>query len=104
MRQTGIEIIGDAPWGTHFCQFYQDKQDLIDILAPYFKAGLENNEFCLWVTSDPLRPQEAQDALIQEVPNLENYIHKGQIGILDYSQWHTAGTARANTLRRPGPI
>ena len=63
MRHTGIHIIGDVPWGTHFCQFYQDKQDLIDILVPYFKAGLENNEFCMWITSEPLRAQEAQAAL-----------------------------------------
>ncbi|RPJ69391.1 MAG: hypothetical protein EHM20_16450 [Alphaproteobacteria bacterium] len=31
--------------------FYDTKEGLIDILTPYFKAGLENNEFCLWVTS-----------------------------------------------------
>lgn len=53
-RKTGIDIIGDARWGTHFCQFYQTKEDLIDILVPYFKAGLQNNEFCIWVTSEPL--------------------------------------------------
>jgi hypothetical protein len=41
VRDTGITAIGDVPWGTHFCQFYQDKQDLVDILVPYFKAGLE---------------------------------------------------------------
>ena len=52
LRKTGIDILGDVPWGTHFCQFYQTKEDLIDILVPYFKAGLENNEFCLWVTSE----------------------------------------------------
>jgi len=35
LRRTGISAIGDVPWGTHFCQFYQHKQDLIDILVPY---------------------------------------------------------------------
>ena len=34
LRKTGIGIIGDVPWGTHFCQFYQDKEDLIEILVP----------------------------------------------------------------------
>jgi hypothetical protein len=43
----GIDIIGDMPWGTHFCQFYQTKEDLMDIFIPYFKAGLENNELCI---------------------------------------------------------
>ena len=53
MRKTGIDALTGAPWGTHFCQFYQTAQDLLDILVPYFKAGLENNEFCLWVTGPP---------------------------------------------------
>ena len=37
LRKTGIEVIGDVPWGTHFCQFYETKQDLLDVLVPYFK-------------------------------------------------------------------
>ena len=27
--------MGDIPWGTHVCQFYQTKEDLVDILVPY---------------------------------------------------------------------
>ncbi|MFZ2147752.1 MAG: MEDS domain-containing protein, partial [Sedimentisphaerales bacterium] len=88
LRKTGIDIIGDAHWGTHFCQFYQTKEDLIDILVPYFKAGLENNEYCMWVTSEPLKLEEAKAALRKEVKNLDNYIKKGQIEILDYSNWY----------------
>src|SRR5215471_18884466 len=78
-RYTGITTIGDVSWGTHFCQFYQDKRDLIDILVPYFKAGLENNEFCMWVTSEPLRAEEAKAALAANVENLERYIANGQL-------------------------
>ena len=90
-RHTGITVIGDVPWGTHFCQFYQDKQDLIDILVPYFKAGLENNEFCMWVTSEPLASAEAKAALAANVENLERYIADGQLEILDHSDWYTVG-------------
>jgi PAS domain S-box-containing protein len=89
-RQTGIPTIGDVPWGTHFCQFYQDKQDLIDILVPYFKTGLKNNEFCIWVTSEPLRAAEAKAALAASVENLELYIANGQLEILD-TEWYTLG-------------
>ena len=53
-RKSGMDFLGDIPWGTHLCQFYRTRQDLIDIAVPYLKAGLENNEFCLWVASDPL--------------------------------------------------
>jgi two-component system, cell cycle sensor histidine kinase and response regulator CckA len=90
VRQTGITAIGDVPWGTHFCQFYQDKQELIDILVPYFKVGLENNEFCMWVTSEPLRSTEAKAALAASVENLETYIANGQLAILD-NEWYIFG-------------
>ncbi|MDP2959803.1 MAG: MEDS domain-containing protein, partial [candidate division Zixibacteria bacterium] len=87
-RKTGIDIIGDVPWGTHFCQFYQTKEDLIDILVPYFKAGLENNELCLWVTSEPLGEKEAREAMQKAVSDLDQYLKKGQIEIVPYSQWY----------------
>jgi PAS domain S-box-containing protein len=89
LRKMRIEVTGDAPWGTHFCLFYQTKEDLIDILVPYFKAGLENNEFCMWVTSEPLNVEDAERASQRVVKNLDDYIESGQIEILDYSQWYT---------------
>ena len=63
MRKSGINIIGDLPWGAHFCQFYQTKEDLTDIIVPFFKAGLENNELCIWFTLYPLEVEEAKEAL-----------------------------------------
>jgi MEDS: MEthanogen/methylotroph, DcmR Sensory domain len=55
LRKTGISLVGDMPWGTHFCHFYETKEDLLDTLAPYFKAGLEEDEFCVWMVSEPLK-------------------------------------------------
>jgi len=81
--------IGDVPWGTHICAFYRTKQDLADLLAPYFKTGLENNEFCLWVTSEPLSSADAEEALRESVPDLDDYLRRGQIEILDYREWYT---------------
>src|SRR5260221_3786721 len=74
LRKTGISAVGDMPWGTHFCHFYETKQDLLEILVPYFKAGLENNEFCLWVVAAPLTAAEATRALKQAVPDLEEHL------------------------------
>jgi hypothetical protein len=77
-----------VPWGTHFCQFYQTKEDLMDTLVPYFKAGLENNEFCTWVTSQPLGVEEAKEALRGAVPDIDVYLAKRQIEIIPYNQWY----------------
>ena len=87
-RKTGIDFIGDVPWGTHFCQFYQTKQDLIDILVPYFKAGLESNEFCIWITSETLGEEEAKEAMRKAVPDFDLGLKKGQIEIIPYTEWY----------------
>ena len=88
LRNSGIDIVGDIPWGTHFCQFYQTKENLIDILIPYFKAGLENNEFCMWVTSQPLTVEDAEEAFKKAVPDADTYLEKGQIEIISYTDWY----------------
>ncbi|MDH4268744.1 MAG: MEDS domain-containing protein [Dehalococcoidia bacterium] len=91
LRNSGIDVLGAVPWGTHFCQFYKTKQDLIDTLVPYFKAGLESNEFCMWVTSEPLMVAEAQGAIRAAVSDFDKYLREGQIEIIPYSQWYLLG-------------
>ena len=87
-RKSGIDVIGDIPWGAHICHFYQTKEDLVDILVPYFKAGLESNEFCIWVTSWPLEVESAKTFLRRVISDLDDYIGKGQIDVLDYREWY----------------
>ena len=91
LRKFGIEPVGDVPWGTHLCQFYQTKEDLIDILVPYFKTGLENNEFCMWVTAEPLNEEDAKKAMRKAMPNFSKYVENGQIEIISYKDWYLKG-------------
>ena len=88
IRETGIGILGEMPRGTHFCHFYETKEDLLDILIPYFKAGLENNEFCMWVVFDPLDAEEARKVLRRAVPGTDRHLAAGDIEIMPYSQWY----------------
>lgn len=90
-RNSGIALVGDLPWGSHFCQFYQTKKDLLDILVPYFRAGLENNELCVWVTSEFLTKENALKAMKKGVPGFSGYMAKGQIEIFPYTDWHLKG-------------
>ena len=43
LRKTGIDIVGDMPWGTHFGNNYATRDDTLATPRPYFKAGLEDN-------------------------------------------------------------
>ena len=85
---SGIGAVGDLAWGTHFCQFYRTRQDLVDTLVPYLHAGLRDNEFCMWVTSDPLGPDEAKAAMRAAVPEFDDYLDRGQIEIWDHRDWY----------------
>ena len=83
LRKFGIDIVGSVPWGTHLCQLYQTKQDLIEIIVPYFAAGLPANEYCFLVTS-PLKVDEAKTALKKAIPNLDEYLISKQIEIVEF--------------------
>ncbi len=87
-RETGIDGIDAVPWGTHICLFYDTKQDLLDILVPYFKTGLEDNEFCIWVTSEPLSEKEAEEAMGEAVPDFAQYLEKGQMAFIPYTEFY----------------
>ena len=99
LRNSGISIVGSIPQGTHICVFYQTKEDLLEILVPYFAAGLASNESCVWVVSDPLTITEAKSALNKEVEDLDAYYAKGQIRIVNATDWYTPdGTFDAKKL------
>lgn len=85
---SGISAVGNLPWGSHFCQFYENRADLVDSLIPFFKAGLDNDEQCLWVTSDPFTSEDARAMLRAAVPDLDRREKDGQIEIIDYQKWY----------------
>ncbi len=87
-RESGIDLIGPLPWGTHFGLFYKTKQDLVDVLVPYFIAGLKNGEFCVWVTAEPLDAGEAKARMAAALPDFDAYMDKGQIEVIPYTEWY----------------
>src|SRR5712692_10073940 len=88
MRKTGVDVVGDMPWGTHFCLFYETRADLLETLVPYCKAGLENQEFCLWVVAEPLTGEDARHALKRAVPDLDQYLADQSIEIVAARDWY----------------
>jgi PAS domain S-box-containing protein len=88
LRKSGIEVLGDIPWGSHFCQFYETKKDLLELLVPYFKAGLESNEYCLWVTCDPISVEEACTAMKDAVIDFDWYLNNKSIEIFPCRDWY----------------
>ena len=88
LTPTGIDILGNVPWGTHLGVFYETKQDFLEIVVPYFRAGLENKEFCLWILPPPMAQQEALEALKRGVPDFDRHLSEGNIELVSDYQWY----------------
>ncbi len=86
LRKSGIDCFGEIPWGTHFCQFYDNASDLTEILVPYFKAGIENNEFCLLVSEKSPENNDLLHLLKKAVPDFDQCLYTGQFEILTPKQ------------------
>ena len=80
---TGIPAVGAVRWGSHFCHLYDTADDMRDVLVPYFKAGLERNELCHWVTSNHFGVDDAKSALRAGYSALDDALGRGQITIMD---------------------
>jgi len=78
---SGLPAFASLAWGSHIGQLYRSAEDLRDALVPYFHAGLENNERCLWVTDSPLDADAARAALRLVIPDLIERERRGDIEI-----------------------
>jgi DNA-binding CsgD family transcriptional regulator len=95
LRDTGLKAVGEVPWGSHFSIFYETKKDLLEIVIPFFKAGLQANEFCLWIVANSqlLTINEAKAVLHEAVPDFDRLLKTGKIEIVPYHKWFLTGRA-----------
>ena len=89
-RESGIQVLDLVRWGTHAAQLYNTKNELTEVLVPYIEKGLEQNELCVWVTSE-MSQEEVRDALAKKIPRLQKYTSKGQLQLLSYKDWYLPG-------------
>jgi len=90
-RPGGTEYIASVRCGAHISLLRNSHEELADTLAPYFAAGIQQDEFCLWVTSDPMGVEGAGIGLRKAAPYLARYLDGGQIEILDSRDWYLRG-------------
>jgi PAS domain S-box-containing protein len=88
LSPSGIDELGDMSWGTHFCLFYETKDDLLSFCLPFFKAGLAQHLFCLYVAWEPLASDEALEAMRQAIPDFHHYLAAGQLEITPHTNWY----------------
>jgi C4-dicarboxylate-specific signal transduction histidine kinase len=91
LRSTGIGVVGDVPWGTHFFLFHETAEDLVEACLPYFRAGLESGEFCIWAIGDPLTEEEVRYCLRDAIPGFDDYFESRSIEIVRGREWYMTG-------------
>ena len=75
--------MGEMTKGTHACLYYESINDLIDTaVVPFFKTGLEKNEFCVWIPSKLLTLEQSRMALGRRIPNFDRYLAAGHMEIV----------------------
>lgn len=84
---TANQDAGEAWRVKHGCLFYETKQDLFDTLIPFFQAGLQHGEACLWIISEPLTTEEADQALRESFPAIEQLLSRSAIEVSSCSNW-----------------
>lgn len=91
-RPSGIPGVSALRWGAHVSCFCRDGDDLLDVVVPFFLAGLEANERCVWISHDRSGADVA--GLAARIPCLEERITIGQVLILRYDstqRWSHGG-------------
>lgn len=93
LTQFGLPGVGPVPVGLHGCHFYEDRQHLLEALIPYTLAGLQANERCLLIASQPLPARELISELRRAWDGVDDALHTGALRVLDFDRWYlsTAG-------------
>ena len=53
VRQSGLPNVGTLSSGTHIVHFYRHVRELMETHATFCQAGLQHNEYCLWIITPP---------------------------------------------------
>ncbi len=88
MRDTGADSVGKMPWGTHLCEFYHTRQDLLNLLIPFLRSGLNGNELCVWVASSPIDQDLARRVSEQSVRTPLKGGNDDQLLVYSHVDWY----------------
>ncbi|MBD3245559.1 MAG: hypothetical protein GF333_00930 [Candidatus Omnitrophica bacterium] len=95
----GIDAFRNLSWGSHICHFYHSTDELLEIVLPFLEAGLEQNQFCVWVIPETLSPLKAQELLAREIPGVEEFLKKRALAILQEEEVYSVrGPDRAQKI------
>ena len=57
------ELFSSIPQSPQISAVYDDIEELTELLAIYFKQGIEKGEYCLWISPDEMAAEKAENEL-----------------------------------------
>jgi hypothetical protein len=84
--------------GWHFCQFYRDDTQLLDMVAPYIADGLKGGEGCFWVLPTSTTKDAACDALARSVHDVQAYLADGRLELGFHRDWYLDASSRMKSF------
>jgi hypothetical protein len=99
ISETGtLTSIKQVQPGWHFCQFYRDDEQLLDMVAPYIADGLRNGEGCFWVLPSSTTSDAACDVLRRLVDDVPAYLANGRLELGFHRDWYLDDSARMKSF------
>ncbi|MGE5579486.1 MAG: MEDS domain-containing protein [Bacillota bacterium] len=95
----GLSCLGQVPWGTHVCHFYENSSEALEVAVPYVRSGLRQQEACVWVCASREDADDACHALEGAVPDLSRRLETDQISVLTYDEWYVDRHGRFDSDR-----
>ena len=84
--------------GWHFCQFYRDDTQLLNMVAPYLAEGLRNDESCFWVLPTSTTFEAACDALSSSLDDVDAYLDSGRLELGFHQDWYLDRSGRLKSF------
>jgi hypothetical protein len=79
----------------HICHFFETARDVVDTVLPFFEAGIELGERCVWLIGEPLDEGTAGAAL-RGVPGAGRAVQ-----VIDARRWYMRDGSFVPELLRP---
>jgi PAS domain S-box-containing protein len=84
--------------GNSFSLLYDSTDQLVDVVASFFDAGLKNNECCLWGVAGQLDVDYVKDLLRDAGLDVDKYVENGQLIFSECNECYIAGKGSVSDM------
>ncbi len=81
-KNTGIDFSLSIPYSPQIPVLYSNQEELTELLALYFKEGIEKGEHCVWISPEQGESESAKIALENKGVDTEHCLRSDQLEII----------------------